>query len=263
MPLTRYRAYVLGRFPLTESSWIVSLFTREEGKVRAGARGGRQMKSPFRGALEPLNLVRVEVFAKEGQELGALRLADLEAGALDLFSDWGRSAVLFGAAEVLERGLGEHNPEEETWRLVGALLEGLRAGVAPPLAWAWFLFWFLRLHGSLVIPKSCGVCGASLGEGPLSGAVYASAAERWTCAACARGIAGEKAVLPAGGVDLLRDFQKRSLEEFSGSASAGPSPALKALSDVVYLAAVGYLGHPLKSAPSIEGLYREDEERHP
>lgn len=253
--LSRYEAFVLVRHPLTESSWIVSLFTREAGKVRAVAKGGRQVKSPFRGALEPFNRARVEVSAKEGQDLGTLRVADLQEGALDLFSDWGRSAVLFGAAEVLERGLAEHSAEEETWRLVGSFLEGLRAGTPPTLAWPWFLFWFLRLHGVLGLPRICGNCAASLEGNPTPAAHFASASEGWLCGACAPGTPGERAVLAPDAGELLRRFQASPLRDFSRGGES--PPALKSLRDVVYLAAVGFLGRPLKAAGSIEALYRE------
>lgn len=253
MPLTRHQAFVLARHALTESSWIVSFFTREDGKIRAVAKGGRQLKSPFRGALEPFNRVRVDIFSKESQELGNLRVADLEEEALDLFSDWGRSTVLFGALEVLERGLAERSPEEETWRLTGALLDGLRAGATPDLAWPWFLFWFLRLHGVLGIPKSCGACGASLGEGPAGGILFASVHERWVCRDCASLSGGDRVALPPGGLALLHQIQEAPLKSVPRSSKG--TPALKGVADIVYLSVVGFLGRPLKAAPSIAGLY--------
>jgi DNA repair protein RecO (recombination protein O) len=259
MPLARYTAFVLVRHPLTESSWIVSLFTREAGKVRAVAKGGRQMKSPFRGALETFNRVRVEVSAKEGQDLGNVRVVDLEEGALDLFADWGRSAVLFGALEVLERGLADHSAEEETWRLTASLLEGLRAGVPAPLAWPWFLFWFLRLHGVLVLPRACGSCAAPLGEEPAAAGFYASSLGGWICPACAGRTHGEKAALSPGAGDLLTRFHASPLRAFAGADE--PAPALKSLADVVYLATVGFLGRPLKAAGSIRALYDRNESK--
>lgn len=254
MPLTRHTAYVLGRHALTESSWIVSLFTREKGKVRAVAKGGRQVKSPFRGALEPFNRVRVELFAKEGQELWSLRVADLEEGALELFSPWDRAAVLFGAVEVLERGLADHAAEEETWRLAGAYLAGLRAGISPALAWPWFLYWFLHLHGVLSPPRACAACGGALSGDPPPPAAYASRQEGWLCGSCSGGEVGSQAGLDAEAARLLARFRSSALAEMAEGDPPAP-PALKGLADVVYLAVTGFLGRPLKAAPSIEALY--------
>ena len=145
------QAYVLVRHPLTESSWIVSLLTREIGHARAVAKAARRVKSPFRGALEPMNLVWVQVRQREGRELGQVAGATLVESALDLYGRWPEAGVLMAAAETLERALPEHSKEEETFRLLGTLLKGLRGGVSPLCAWVYFLTWFLRLHG--VMPK--------------------------------------------------------------------------------------------------------------
>lgn len=254
MPLIRHTAFVLSRHPLTESSWIVSLFTRERGKLRAVAKGGRRVKSPFRGALEPFTRVRVELSAKEGQELWSLRVADLEEGALALFSPWDRAAVLFGALEVLERGLADHSAEEETWRLVGAFLAGLRGGASPALAWPWFLYWFLHLHGVLSPPRACVACGGGLTGDPSPPAAYASRQEGWVCGPCSAGEVGPQAPLTREAARLLARFRARTLTEMRDGELPAPA-ALKGLADVVYLAATGFLGRPLKAAPSLEALY--------
>jgi DNA repair protein RecO len=140
------------RHPLTESSWIVGLLTRETGHVRAVAKAARQVKSPFRGALEPMNLVWVQIRQKEGQELGQVNGATLMESNLDLHARWPEAGLLMAAAEVLERGLPEHSREEESFRLLGTFLKGVRSGVSPLCAWAYFLTWFLRLHGVMPSP---------------------------------------------------------------------------------------------------------------
>lgn len=154
--LIESEAYVLVRHPLTESSWIVGLLTRETGHVRAVAKAARKVKSPFRGALEPMSLVWVQVRHKEGHELGQVTGATLMEGALDLHARWPEAGLLMAAAEVLERGLPEHSREEESFRLLGTLLTGLRSGVSPLCAWAYFLTWFLRLHGVMPNPADPG-----------------------------------------------------------------------------------------------------------
>lgn len=138
---------VLSRWPFRESSLVVGLFLRREGYLRAVARGARRPRSPFRGALEPFARVEAEVLLKEGAELGTLVRCDLVEGSVDLFSVWPRAQVLEGIRDVLERGLPPLSREEETFRLVRALLTALRGGMDPRLAWVYFLAWFLRLHG--------------------------------------------------------------------------------------------------------------------
>lgn len=198
-------AYVLVRHPLTESSWIVSLFTREAGLVRAVAKAARRVKSPFRGALEPMSLVRVQLRQREGRELAAVASAALLEGALDLHGRWPEAAVLMAVGETLERGLPEHSAEEESYRLVGAVLAGLRAGAGARCAWVYFMAWFLRLHGVPPAPEGRG--------------------------------------LPAGAAAALESIYRRPLTGLA--AEAPPADALQGVKSVVYLALSAYLGRRL------------------
>lgn len=238
-------ALVLVRYPLTESSWLVSLFTREEGRIRAVAQGARRTRSPFRGALEPMNRVHVELSSKEGRELARLVRAELLEGALDLFASWPSAQVLFAAAEVLERGLPERHAEEETFRLAVALMKGLRGGLEPETGWTYFVAWFLRLHGMFPRPDRCVACG-----GPPSPLHFDAGAGGWLCPAC-------RAKRPEQGL-AVDDAARRFLDAlFAGppdSAALGGQAraAVRTVRSMVYLALVAYLGRPLAAAPEFE-----------
>ena len=247
MPLLNSEAFVLLRHPLTESSWIVSLFTREEGVVRAVAKGARRATSSFRGALEPLSRVRVEVALKEGRELGALRAADLLDSSLDLHGRWPEAAVLMGVGETLERALPAHAAEEESYRLLGAVLEGMRRGVPPLLAWVYFAAWFLRLHGVFPKPEACAVCGAGLL--PL---FMDPTAGEWRCARCQGGREAPGGPLTADTAPVLEAVFRFPLASLAGREFR--REALSALSAMVYWALAAYLGRPLASWPALESL---------
>ncbi len=244
MPAMTCDAYVLVRHPLTESSWIVSLFTRESGVVRAVAKGAKRVKSPFRGALETMNRVRAEVVVKEGRGLGAVRSVDVLESALDLFGNWPKASVLMAMAEVLERGLPEHSEEEETYRLTGAALEGLRAGAAPSLAWVYFQTWFLRLHGMFPRPEHCAGCGRD--PHPLH---FDWSAGDWLCPDCRETMGTGGVSLGPGGEALLRAMMARSLKDLAGESF--PPGDVKALAALASRALAEYLGGPLASAPTI------------
>ncbi|MEJ2369054.1 MAG: DNA repair protein RecO [Acidobacteriota bacterium] len=244
------QSYLLGRYPLTESSWIVVLFTREAGLVRAVSRGARRVKSPFRGVLEHMNLIAAELHFKEAAELGRLINADLIESALDLHRDWRSAIVLMAASEVLQKGLAPHNREEETFRLVHALQEGLKNHADPRLALVYFMTWFLRLHGILPPMTACVSCGAM--PRPF---LYDADAGGWLCRRCRKAPGGRRAVLTPPGGALLKALLGESLENL---AAEPPSPAgLNSLKDMVYLATAAFLGKPLATGPEVEKLYAD------
>ena len=249
MAILRSEAFVLGRTPFKESSLIVGIFTRSDGVVRAVAKGGRRPKSPFSGVLEPFNRVEAELSAKEGRDLWTLRGVDLLEGSLDLYGEWSRAAVLYGALEVLDRGLPEQDPDERTFRLVQTLLDGLRTGTSPDAAWVYFLLWFLRIHGLMSTPDRCGACGGALGEGNLQ---FSPSAGGWVCGGCTDDGEGTAILCPEGR-SLMAAFRGSALPDLR-DIRAGQR-ALKNLKNVVYLAVTAFLGRPLGGAAALERLY--------
>jgi DNA repair protein RecO (recombination protein O) len=73
MSLYHDQGVVLRTHKLGEADRIVTLLTKDRGKVRAVAKGVRKTKSRFGGRLEPVSHVRLLVY--EGRDPGRLRPA--------------------------------------------------------------------------------------------------------------------------------------------------------------------------------------------
>lgn len=69
-------AIVLNSHRFGDTSKIVSVFTRELGKLSLIAKGAMQHKSKFSGSLEPLNLINISYYHKQNKDL--LLLSDSE-----------------------------------------------------------------------------------------------------------------------------------------------------------------------------------------
>ena len=242
MPIIESEAYVLVRHPLTESSWIVSFFTRSEGVVRGVAKGGRRVKSKFRGALEPMSRVRVELGGREGRDLATVRRVDPLENTIDLYSDWSAASLLMAMAEVLERGLPEKGREEDTYRLIGAIMEQVRREMKPSLAWLYFQIWFLRLHGVLPRPDRCSACGASLGPASLAMDGF-----RWLCPSCASKSGEKRMTIDGTSFDLLGSILRFPPEAIAARDVSRQS--LRPLSKIADLVLEDYLGRPIASSP--------------
>ncbi len=251
METFRCEAYILGRTPLTESSFVVTLFTRDAGVMKVVAKGARRLKSPFRGTLEPFNKANVLVVRKEHAPLGQLRSSDLLQGTLDLYENWRRATALMAMQEVLLRGLADGNQEEETFRLVGAVLGGLRTGTPPRLAWLYFGVWFLRLHGVLPSPGRCVGCGAD--PRPL---LYEAGHSGWLCRSCRGDSKGQGQPVGPEAEKMLRDVVRLPLDNLpTGHASASAASELRSM---VYLALAAFLGRPLATREAMENAYGDN-----
>ena len=65
-------ALIIQATEFSETSLIVTLFTREFGKIEALAKGGRRLKSPFESSLDILAQIRVTFLQKRGDALDLL-----------------------------------------------------------------------------------------------------------------------------------------------------------------------------------------------
>ena len=151
-------AIVLRTYPLREADLLVTLFTREEGKIKGVARSAKKSKRRFGGALEPLTRVRAYYEQKQGQELVRLDSCDVIESPLMHDNDYERTIALSYVAEVLDGMLPDHEANDAVFRLTLAVLPYLEAGsIWMPLTY--FNLWMTRLMGLLPELGACIVCG--------------------------------------------------------------------------------------------------------
>lgn len=159
----RSEGYLLKKYDLTESSYIVHFFTKEYGLTKVVAKGAKRKKSPFLGILEILNLLEIEFYKKEEVELGVLKKAEMIDSSFHLFSRYEISKYLFAISEILTRGTKEGLKEEKVFRLIYAVIEGFKNGLGPIWLFNYFLLWFLKINGLLPNVEICGKCRKSKG----------------------------------------------------------------------------------------------------
>lgn len=159
-------AVVLRTWPVHEADLIVSVFTRDYGKLRGVAKSALKSRKRFGGALEPMTLVRGWFAERPGQELARLDQLEIIRSPLSAPIDQARLAVLSFFAEVLEEALPEHDPQETVFRLAASVLEHTNAVQSdteqPWMALTYFSLWMTRLMGLLPDIAHCTVCGEAL-----------------------------------------------------------------------------------------------------
>ena len=147
MPARVSESFVLRTFPFKEGDLIVSLLTREQGKIRGVAKRARRPKSPFGSGLERLSHVRMTYFYRENADLVVLTSCELIDSPFAMQADYDRSLALDFLTEVTEHLLPPHEANEKFFRLLLSVLEYLRAGGSFWTAVSYFSLWAVRLAG--------------------------------------------------------------------------------------------------------------------
>ena len=171
MPVLTSDAIILRTWPVHEADLIVSLFTRDYGKLRGVAKSALKSRKRFGGALEPMTLARAWFAERPRQELARLDQLEVLRSPLSAPVDQARLGVLSFFAEVVEEALPEHDPQETVFRLVASVLEhtaAARSETAQPwMALTYFSLWMTRLMGLLPDIAHCTVCGEPLHPGEV------------------------------------------------------------------------------------------------
>jgi DNA repair protein RecO (recombination protein O) len=175
-------AIVLRVWPFQEADLLVSLFTREQGRVKGVARHALRSRRRFGGALEPMTYVRATYAEMPKQELVRLDAFEILSSPLSRPIDYERTAALQLIAEVLDE-LPEGVVDDAVFRLALAVVEEIQVGrVWLPVTY--FCLWMNRLMGWMPELGYCVVCGLDLRGGVVW---YSGTSDGVTCSDDRRG----------------------------------------------------------------------------
>ena len=164
-------AIVLRTWPFHEADLLVSLFTREQGRVIGVARHAMKSRKRFGGALEPATHVRAHYTERPQQELVRLDSFEILWSPLSAPVDALRLAGMQLVVEVLEEAMPELAVEDNVFRLALTVLRSLEPsgpwtlGPGPSQVWlpvTYFCLWMNRLMGWWPELGHCAACGLDL-----------------------------------------------------------------------------------------------------
>jgi DNA repair protein RecO len=143
-------AIVLRAMKHGETSKIVTLYTRSFGKVNVIAKGARDMKSKFGGALEMFARISAVFYKKERAEAGLYLLskAEIVDGHRNILSDLDRIEAATAVCELVLRAIHDEEEHPEIFDLLAASLGEIAAGsILPILLQFEFYLEFLKIMG--------------------------------------------------------------------------------------------------------------------
>ena len=151
-------AVVLHARRFRESSKIVTLYTRENGKVGVVARGAMQPRSAVAWLLQPMSVISAVIYRKEGRELQNLSKAE----SLERFGNIAASLERMSAGlAIVELVNATMHDEERNDELFDAIVEALRAldgETDDRVVLLWFITRLARILGYTAGTGTCGVC---------------------------------------------------------------------------------------------------------
>lgn len=116
---------VLKVIDFSETSCIVTLFTREFGKIHGLAKGARRLKGPFESALDLLSLVRIVFLRKSSGALDLLTEAKLERRFRGRDRDLASIHAGYYVAELLSELTHDYDAHPELFDAANQTLQGL------------------------------------------------------------------------------------------------------------------------------------------
>ncbi|MBN1224055.1 MAG: DNA repair protein RecO [Candidatus Aminicenantes bacterium] len=151
-------AFVLRSFDIGEQDKIIVLFSRDTGVFKGIAKGARKFGNRFGSSLEPMSLVKVYYYEKEGKDLVTVSNCDLTESFFEIQKDLETSVTCCYFAELIEEFFPSQSKDDTLFRLLQATLQSLRAHADLNFVSAYFEAWFLKLCGILPDFKRCRKC---------------------------------------------------------------------------------------------------------
>lgn len=142
-----------------ESDRLITLFSREKGKIEAIAKGVRKPKSTQRGGTQLFTYADFLLY--RGKTLDTVTQAQPRESFSHLWDDFDRTIAASGMAELLDISTIKEQPESELFTLTLSFLFLLKH-VDPYLSQAAFALRLMYLQGYLPSFDVCTDCGRDL-----------------------------------------------------------------------------------------------------
>lgn len=181
MALEKAEGLVVRASDWSETSRIVTMWTREFGRVRLLAKGGRRLKSNFESALDLLSVYSIVLVRKTSGSLDLLTEAQVERRFPSLRKDLQALYAAYYMAELLADWTEDYDPHPVLYDEALASLTDL-GGATTGMRLARFETVLLQELGYSPSLEACAVCGGGLDENNL---VFSAASGGILCRACA------------------------------------------------------------------------------
>jgi len=218
MSSLKTQALVVKSMDWQESSKIVTLYTREAGKLKVIARGAKRKTSPYRGMLATLNRIEAVIYLSAKRQLQILGEVSLEDPFTPVKNDYDKTGFSFAVLELADRFLQEDERDPVFFDFLIVLLGEMGASADPRLVFWYFLLKLCSYLGFRLNLAACPQCGREVGQ---AGGEFSFSEGGLVCERCRRGETPGW-TLPAALTVFLDRLQKTSHKQIGSAEFEGP-----------------------------------------
>jgi DNA repair protein RecO (recombination protein O) len=158
MSAIKTQALVIKSFDWQDTSRIISLYTREAGKLKVIARGARRLKSAYQGMLETMNLVEALIHSSEKRQIQILGQLSLENSFSPIKRDYDKTGYAYAILEVADHFLQESEADPVFFDFLVTILGQLAAATDNRIVFWFFLLKVCSYLGFRPNFSSCSLC---------------------------------------------------------------------------------------------------------
>lgn len=237
---------VLRRIDLGEKDRILTIYTRELGKLSAVAKGARRPGSKLSGASEPFTYSKM--FLAKGKDLDVLTQADIRESFPNVKRDISSIAHAVYMLELINAFVVEREPNPDLFDTLLSSMYVLESGTAPEIATRYFELHLLSILGYEPNFEACLRCGHEIGREKVA---FSPSLGGIICPDC--GVPPGDAILVPGAVASYVRALKRA-EPHKLKDMEFPKRALQDIALILKLHIRYRLEHELKSTEFIDTI---------
>ena len=163
--IIKNEAIILRKSKYSDSSLILQLYTKSNGKISAIVKGARSSKSKIGSKIDLMNYVEVIFYNKEEKDLQLVTQVNLLNHFPHVKEDLEKIKYASAVCELVLRLVPEHEPNDKLFRGTIKILQLMNSPAqSSMLLFAQYLLFFTKEIGFEISFKNCSNCGNPIEE---------------------------------------------------------------------------------------------------
>ncbi|NWG27797.1 MAG: DNA repair protein RecO [Ignavibacteriaceae bacterium] len=168
--IIKTEAVVLGKINFGDSSNVISVFTKDHGKISLILKGGRSPKSRKSLIINPLNQLQIIYYNKPGRDLQILSEVSLINHYPKVKEDLEKMKYALSSIELIKELIPEQEANEKLFRGLVRVLQLLNdAEEYPGFYFGKYFLFFIKEFGFEFQLSECKLCGRKINSGEVCG----------------------------------------------------------------------------------------------